>query len=62
MNAECFELQFESVLQRVKDQSIVVIDNAFYHSGANVFPLQTVGKMKCNNGYVKKGIGYDDSN
>nr|CAH7744240.1 unnamed protein product [Callosobruchus chinensis] len=62
MNAACFENWFEGVLQRVEPNSIIVMDNASYHSRqAERLPTSGSRKSEMQDWLREKGIPFDDT-
>ncbi|CAH2010038.1 unnamed protein product [Acanthoscelides obtectus] len=62
MNANCFESWFQGVLQRVEPNSVIVMDNASYHSRrAERVPTMGSRKSDMQQSLREKGIPFDDS-
>ncbi|CAH1971032.1 unnamed protein product [Acanthoscelides obtectus] len=62
MNASCFESWFQGVLQRVEPNSVIVMDNASYHSRrAERVPTMGSRKSDMQQWLREKGTPFDDS-
>ena len=54
MNAECHEKYFENVCKLLKPRSVIIIDNASYHSRNDEnYPISTWRKAKYQDGFKK---------
>ncbi|XP_072400789.1 uncharacterized protein [Diabrotica undecimpunctata] len=61
MNAACFEKWFENVLQHIEPNSVVVLDNASYHSRLVArIPTMSDKKAVLQNWLREKSIPYGD--
>ncbi|KAJ8932549.1 hypothetical protein NQ318_000701 [Aromia moschata] len=61
MNAERFEQWFESVLNRVPEKSVIILDSAQYHSRRSEhIPTAGSRKIEMQQWLREKGIAFDD--
>ena len=59
MNAECYEKYFENVCKLLKPRSVIIIDNASYHSRNDEnYPISTWRKTKYQEWLQKNNVTY----
>ena len=59
MNAECYEKYFENVCKLLKPRSVIIIDNASYHSRNDEnYPISTWRKAKYQEWLQKNNVTY----
>ena len=59
MNAECYEKYFENVCKLLKPRSVIIIDNASYHSTNHEnYPISTWRKAKYQEWLQKNNVTY----